>query len=398
MKLLVISHALIQKPSQVRWRQLASRYPDVHVRLLVPKRWISTWFTNTIEFKGESVRDGNFEVVPMSTTNDCIWWRYLLKGLAGQLREYHPDVIFCIHEEQILQLQQTILYRWLFAPRAYLIYFSMNAFDRIFRFQKITARGIAKFLWSTALWSLIKSGTNAAIVHCPPILEKMRMEGYRKPVLIQTQIGVDEDVFHPDPIKRETIRDALELDGFVIGFVGRLIVEKGVMDLLKACENVPEDWQLLFIGDGPCKSYIEEWAINNNFEKRLHMTGFVPVNEVARYMRSMDVFVLGTHTNKDNHYWDMFPLVVVQAMATNLPVIVANGGGLPYQVGEDSKYIFEEGDALHLRTLLERLYTEPNLRFKESQRLYKRAIRNFCIEGMNDQFYEFIKEQIFTKR
>lgn len=397
LKLLIISHALIQKPAQARWRARVKNYPDLKVRLLIPRYWVSTWFTNFVEFNGVRENEGRFEVVPVQTTNDHVWTRYLIKGLAAQLREYRPNVIFCIHEESIFQLQQTILYRQLFAPKAKLIYFSMNAFDRVQWSKKLNLKDIGIFLKTLLFWSRIKRGTDGALCHCPLIKKQMRREGYQHPILLQTQIGVDPEVFKPDPEDRIIMRNQLGLKGFVIGFAGRLIVEKGVIDLLHACENTPDDWELLFVGEGPCRNIIIEWAKKNHFENRVHMQGYVPVNDVARYMRAMDVFVLGTHTNKQRGYWDMFPLVVAQAMATELPVVVANGGGLPYQVGESEGMIFNEGDSVGLRKYLDSLYQNPNFRAQEGARLYKRAIDMFCIDGMNDYFYRFIIQKVVNK-
>jgi len=395
MKLLVISHALIQKPAQKRWQALAEKYPDVQVRLLVPRHWVSTWFIKNVEFKGEPVREIRFEVVPIKTTNNRNWGRYLIRGLAGQFREYRPDVIFCIHEEQILQLQQTILYRKLFAPKAKLIYFSMNAFDRVLRPKNLHPKEVMKFLMTLFFWSRIKKGTDGALCHFPPIKDQMRKEGYKHPILLQTQIGVDNEVFQPDTRDRAAMREKLGLQGFVIGFTGRLIVEKGVLDLLKACENAPDDWELLFVGEGPCKTVIEEWAKNNHFENRVYMTGYVPVNEVVRYMRAMDVFVLGSRTT---HIWiDTFPLVVAQAMASAVPVVVSSSGALPYQVGENEGLVFNEGDSVGLRKQLEKLYQEPDFRLQEAKRLYSRAQHMFCIDAMNSHFHRFITHEIVKK-
>jgi glycosyltransferase involved in cell wall biosynthesis len=392
-KLLIISHALVLEPNRARWRALAQtgRYD---IRLLVPESWVSGWF-DTEEpqvFRPQRIQREHYEVCPVPTTNNRIWGRYLIKNLHTQLRDFSPDVIYCIHEESIRALHQAIIYRRIFAPRAKLVYFSMDVFPRVPK-MTFSRKGMRRWLYRAALWRNVCWGTDGAICHYPGIRDQMRREGYKKPILIQTQIGVDPDLFKPDSAVRERVRRDLGLDGFVIGFVGRLTEAKGVLNLLTALDDMPPDWQLLLVGDGDAHASVEAWIERHNYGDRVKMTGYVPQDEVPEYMNAMDSLVLGSHTTET--WIDTFPLVVPQAMAIKIPVIGSDSGAIPYQLGGEG-LIFPEKDVNQLRKHLYTLADHPDLRRKMGEKLYDRAQEMFCIEGLNRQFSEFLEERILA--
>jgi len=392
-KLLVISHALALESNRARWRLLAED-GRFNIRLLVPERWVSKWFRTKESqvFRPKAVRCGNFEVCPVPTTDDCNWSTYLIKNLHAHLREFAPDVIYCVHEESIRALHQTIIYRHIFARRAKLIYFTMNVFPRVSKITRFP-KGIRGWLYRTALWRNVCWGTDGAICHYPDIRDQMRREGYKKPILVQTQIGVDPALFKPDATVRKSVRRELELDGFVLGFVGRLTENKGVLDLLAALEDMPPDWQLLVVGDGDAREAVEAWVECHNYRDRVKMMGYVPQEDVPKYMNAMDCLVLGSHTTET--WIDTFPLVVPQAMAMKLPVIGSDSGAIPYQLGGKG-LIFPEKDVNQLRECLHKLADDPELRREMGENLYHRAQEMFCIKALNRQFNDFLESQILV--
>ena len=150
--LLIISHALVSEPNQARWRFLAEA-GSFNIRLLVPKKWISRWFKTKKPqvLRPNAIQRENFEVCPVPTTNDRNWGTYLIKNLHTHLCEFTPDVIYCIHEESVRALHQTIIYRRLFARRAKLIYFTMNVFPRVGKVVHFP-KGIRRWFYRKALW------------------------------------------------------------------------------------------------------------------------------------------------------------------------------------------------------------------------------------------------------
>ena len=134
-KILIISHAFVQEVNHRRWRRLAQD-KEYEVHLLVPKYWESRWFSEKTVFTPEAVHDDNFYVHPMSTTSVRNWVKYCFKSLDGKFRQIKPDLIYIIHEESTLIHHQIYLYRKIFAPKAKIIFFSMNAMGVPYQLQK----------------------------------------------------------------------------------------------------------------------------------------------------------------------------------------------------------------------------------------------------------------------
>lgn len=379
----IISHALVQEPPRKRWRIMAEEYGyDVH--LLVPKYWESYWFQTKQVFEPEEEHTHNFHLHPLSTTSVKHWGRYFFISLDAKLRSIKPDLIYIIQEESIWVHHQIYLYRKLWCPEAKIVFFSMNA------------RGVpSKRFHHRLMWKNIKRNTEAALVHYPGCLESLRAGGYYKPIYMQTQIGVDEDIFCPDSCKRERMREQLGVqDKFVIGYTGRLIEDKGVDDLLSILPLEELDWSLLLVGDGPMRQEIEALQKNSAWGERIILIGEVPMDEVAAYMRSMDCFVLASKTKP--HWLDTFPSVTVQAQACGVPVVGSDSGAIPWQLN-DSALLFPEGNREKLNEQVRTYAFDEGLRLSYAEAGQRRSLENFCTRGISRNF-DFIVQQVTRQK
>lgn len=377
-KIAIISHALVQEVPQKRWRILAEKYP-VEVTLLVPRIWRSKWLRDEVVFRPRVIVDGRFRVIPLPTTSETNWGRYFFKSFDAKIRSIKPDIIYVIHEESIWIHQQIITYRNIWAPEARLIFFSMNA------------RGVPlKRFYHRLMWNRIKKNYDAALCHYPGCLKSLRDGGFDKPIYMQTQIGVDEDIYCPDEQRRKEMRRKLGFeDKFVIGYTGRLTKDKGVNDLLAALPLRDVDWALLLVGNGDFREEIEKIVRQNEWQDRVHMAGTVPQHMVPDYMRAMDCFVLASRTCP--HWIDTFPNVTVQAMACKVPVIGSDSGAIPWQLG-DAGLIFHEGDVVKLHKHLMHMADNMEDRKAIAQKGMERSLANFCVRALTDEFYEILKK------
>jgi len=111
-------------------------------------------------------------------------------------------------------------------------------------------------------------------------------------------------------------------DRYVL-FVGRLVREKGVYDLLEAYagleEHAREELGLVFVGDGPARQVLERQA-SKIVPGNIRFPGFAHREELPSYYGLAEMFVLPTYT-------DPWGLVVNEAMACGLPVIVSQAAG-----------------------------------------------------------------------
>ena len=126
-RLMVISHTFVNRQGQARWIKLSESSDDIHIRLVAPPRWTSTWFSNEVVFEERNKSNRNFEIVTVDTTSQSNSNFYLIRNLKRIISDYNPDVIYCLGET--LQLLQTIIVRWFVAPHPKLIFFTNTGTD-----------------------------------------------------------------------------------------------------------------------------------------------------------------------------------------------------------------------------------------------------------------------------
>ena len=169
---------------------------------------------------------------------------------------------------------------------------------------------------------------------------------------------------------------------FTIGYVGRLTAEKNVRllaqieaALLSAGLN---DFQILMVGEGSERSWLER-----NLRHAV-LPGVLRGDNLANAFASMDVFVFPSET-------DTFGLVILEAMASGVPVVVARGGGPQHQVEEGvSGYVADNANAFADAIL--RLKGDPDLRCRMSQ-----AARNHATDYSWDRVFNNVYE-IYASR
>ena len=120
-----------------------------------------------------------------------------------------------------------------------------------------------------------------------------------------------------------TVRRDLDLPSRYILFVGRLVQEKGIFELLRAYATLDQTLRkqigLMFVGDGPCRAELQKQA-SAVTEGEISFPGFVQREQLPAYYALAEMFVLPTYT-------DTWGLVVNEAMACGLPVIVSRVAG-----------------------------------------------------------------------
>jgi glycosyltransferase involved in cell wall biosynthesis len=197
--------------------------------------------------------------------------------------------------------------------------------------------------------------------------EVLQQHGYQGPIKVMPQLGVDESRFRSSttagiekPVENST-------DDFVVGFVGRFVAEKGLLTLGKALAGLQgRPWKWLLLGRGPLQSELMKKPLSGASKIRLIWVESVPHDEVPRYINVMDTLVLPSETNNQFKtltaagWKEQFGHVLIEAMASKVPVIGSDSGEIPYVI-EDAGLVFPEGDVAALQTCLQQLMEQPEL-------------------------------------
>jgi len=204
----------------------------------------------------------------------------------------------------------------------------------------------------------------------------VRKWGYNGIVEVMPQLGVDPLEFSP------MIRQQLRQGGgtFSIGYVGRMVPEKGGDTLLQAFSalvNKNLDIHLIMLGSGPEKQNWQKLASDLGITEHVSWYDSVPHNEVPSIMAQMDVLVLPSKST--SHWKEQFGLVLAQAMAMGLPVIGSNCGAIPEVIGRQD-VIFPEGNKHMLSHILERMVLDENWRKEVSQYCHEKALSLYTNE------------------
>jgi len=165
--------------------------------------------------------------------------------------------------------------------------------------------------------------------------------------------------------------------------VGRLIAKKGFADLIRACGLLTEGGKPLqceIIGEGPLENELRAQIEQLDLQNRAALSGAKPQREVRQRFAAASVFVLPSVVDPEGGI-DNLPTVIMEAMATGLPVISTNIGGIPEMVVEnETGFLVQPGDAAALAGAIEKLINDRPLAQRLGQAGYSRAQRLFSIE------------------
>lgn len=181
------------------------------------------------------------------------------------------------------------------------------------------------------------------------IKDKMIAQGYPENKIITHYLGIDIEIFRPDPtIVREP----------VVLFVGRLVENKGGEYLIRAMEVVQQthpETELIIIGDGDLRSELESMAEQSLIKYRF--LGSQTQEMVRHWLNKSKVLCVPSITIESGKS-EGFGLVFIEANAMGVPVVSFETGGIPEAVEhEKTGFLLPERDwrglALHIEILLE---------------------------------------------
>jgi glycosyltransferase involved in cell wall biosynthesis len=159
--------------------------------------------------------------------------------------------------------------------------------------------------------------------------------------------GIDVDRFG-------AARQAAPQEGRLVLSVGRLVWEKGHQDVLRALallrrRGEGEDLRVLIVGSGGEERRLRGVIADLGLQDRVELRGTLPYDELPGVYASAACLVLASLPTP---YWEeQFGMVLAEAMAAHLPLVVSTSGAIPEVAGADASY-FAPGDWVGLAGVL----------------------------------------------
>lgn len=386
MKILVVSHACVVDVNQELFAELA-KFENLEIAVVIP-----TIFNTDLrgklkasilpDFKGKI-----FVIRPLFAGRNRLlgskgihlyfysqWWK--------SVREFNPDIIHIDEEPWSLSALQFALSGKISDAKV-LFYSKQNILKQLpFPFS-IFERAVFR----------VSSCTIALTEEVRQVLCK---KGYEKQIFIVPH-GVKLEHFYPRDML--TLRNKLGLNSLVVGYIGRLAEEKGVIDFLLSLPILSRkgvEFQALIIGSGPYKEKIERTIDSLGLNRLVKIVPAVPHNEISKYYNCIDILVVPSHTTKN--WKEQFGRVLIETMACGVPVIGSSSGEIPNIIRKTGGgLVFQEKNTKDLTAKIYELFKDGKKRKELGRRGREKVIELYSYEVVAKQFYEVYRQLLQGK-
>jgi glycosyltransferase involved in cell wall biosynthesis len=165
--------------------------------------------------------------------------------------------------------------------------------------------------------------------------------------------------------------------------VGRLVPFKGFDDLIDACAELARrriDFVCDIIGDGPLRETLQAKIEQLDLSSQVNLLGSLSQGAVLEKLQAADIFALASTTDAQGAT-DVFPTVILEAMASARPVVSTRLAGIPELVVDgETGLLAPPGDSKALAHALEQLLGDPELRLRFGHAGRARIEQHFRIE------------------
>lgn len=321
-RLLAISHPSVIPVNQWVYARLQELGWDVTI--VVPRTWRNDY--GDVRPQPLPQLEGRLRLVPVALAGRPQRHFYLARA-TRLIRELRPDAIFVEAECFSVPALQ-----WVTAAARAGVPAGVQADENLDRPLPVLARAIRRRVLDHVAFVAARS---------PSAAELVRRWGFQGTIDVA-----------PHAVPRWDATAGRNGRPFTVGYAGRLVPQKGVLDLAAALRDV-DGARLLVAGDGPLRGELESAGAEVRTDAG---HGGMP----AVYAE-MDVLVLPSRTTRT--WSEQFGRVLVEALWCGVPVVGSDSGEIPWVISETGGgLVFPEGDVAALSGALRTLRDDPALR------------------------------------
>jgi len=339
MRVLMISKACVVGAYQRKLEEMAA-HEDVELTVIVPPEWRDE--RGALKLERSYTKGYRLVVEPMALNGN--FHLHFYPRLAKRFAEVQPDIAHIDEEPYNLATWHALRLARKHSARA--LFFSWQNLNRRYPFP------------FNAIESRVLRRADYAICGNHDSEKVWRAKGYRGPIAVIPQFGVDENLYS-HPLSPSPFGRGERGEGFTIAYAGRFVPEKGADILIRAVAGLDNHARLVLVGSGPRREALIQLANDCGMGSRLSVRAWMPSTEFPNFLHSIDALVLPSITQPN--WKEQFGRVLVEAMACGVPVVGSTCGEIPNVIG-DAGLIVPEGNAPALADALRQLQSSDSLR------------------------------------
>ncbi len=393
-RVLAVDHTAGVVPFQGKFDALAAQ-PEVRLTVLAPERWVENYREVRADARdgpGYSLRVGR---VGWPGYENRAFFR---SGLGPAIRASSPDILHLWEEPFSAITLQALLLAQLYAPRAKSLYFSSDNLSWNFHYPYRPSFAYA----AVERFAHRRCALGTAVSE--EVADVLRKKGFAKRIEViphgidpaRYGLGAGGTSSGPAGVPRRAdaaeVRARLGLDPPVVGFLGRLLHQKGIDLLLRAFAQLgagdPAGGTragararpgLAIIGTGPEEGALRSLAGELGLTDRVRFVSGVSHDQVPAFLSCLEILVL---PSRPTPLWrEQFGRVLVEGMAAGCCVVGTRSGGIPEVIADAGLVVPEEGTE-ELAGALRRLLADDALRASFRARGFERVRTNYTWEAI----------------
>lgn len=188
------------------------------------------------------------------------------------------------------------------------------------------------------------------VVYSERLIKEWNLEKHKNKILIGHRHYINFENF--------SITKPFSQRDNIIGYIGRLSEEKGILNFVSALPGILQEnnnLKIYIIGDGPLNEQIRAKLVQSNILKNVILTGWIPHNELTYYLNELRVLILPSNTEGLSN-------VMLESMACGTPVLSTPVGAIPDFITDGKTgFLMENNSPEYIEKNVIRSLNSPNI-------------------------------------